>query len=150
MKSKLLLLAGACTLALTGVAHAADNTMTVTASINGACGFVLPTSTLAFGVLDPTSSADATGTASVDYWCTTGTVASTTAGNGANWDGSVRRMKDGTNYVPYSLAVAGGTGTGAGKSNPLTMTVTGTVANGNYINAAVGAYVDTVTLTVTP
>lgn len=152
MKSKLLFLVGACALGVTGIAQAADNTMTVTASLNGACGFVLPNSTLAFGVLDPTSAANATATTTVDYWCTTGTVAATVHNNGANWDGSNIRMKEtsSANYIPYSLAVAGGAGTGAGKSSPLTMTVTGTIANANYVNAAVGSYADTVTLTVTP
>jgi spore coat protein U-like protein len=151
MKTKLLATAAALALGMTSAVQAADtNTLTVTADINGACGFQLPTSTLAFGVLDPTSVADATASVDIDYWCTVGTTAATVAGDGDHFSGS-RRMNDGgTNYIPYDLGLAGHTGTGLGKSTPLTMTVTGTIANGDYVNAAVGAYADTVVLTLTP
>jgi spore coat protein U-like protein len=138
----------------TGAAVAAGtNTLTVSASVVGVCQFSTTSSTLAFGNLDPSSTSDATATGSVAYWCTKGTVASTAAGNGANYDAtnSIRRMKNGSDYIPYSLNVTGGTGTGAGKgSTALSLSLGGTIINGDFINASAGAYADTVTLTITP
>lgn len=151
MKSKILLVAGACALAMTGFAQAADNTMTVTASVKGACGFSSSTSLLDFGQLDPTSTADAVKNVSIGYWCTKGQVASTSVTASANGTALNPRMKGtGGTFIPFSLAIAGGNGTGLGKNNPLSMTVTGTILNADYVDAAVDSYTDTVTLTLTP
>jgi len=153
MKTKLLILAGVCSLGVSafGTAYAGDtNTLTVSASVTGTCKFNSATSALAFGALDPSSTGNATAAGATTYWCTKGTVASTAADNGANYSAPNRRMTNGTEYIPYSMTLTGGTQTGAGKGTPLTLSLAGTITNADFINASAGAYADTVTLTVTP
>jgi len=137
-------------------AASTTHTISVSATIVGNCRFNTagPTTlTLANSgaVIDQSLGTDATGSASVTYRCTTGTVASTTADNGLNFSGS-RRVFDGTNYMPYALGLAGGagTGTGHGAGQDLTLTVSGTITAANHQNAPAGAYADTVVLTITP
>jgi len=154
MKTKILLVAGVLGVVGFGSVMAGDtNTLTVTATVVGTCKFNSATSSLAFGSLDPSSASDASATGSTTYWCTKGTVASTTADNGSNYSGTSRRMSNGAatpEYIPYSLTLAGGTQTGAGKGTPLTLGLSGGILNADYINVSAGAYTDTVTLTVTP
>jgi len=152
MKTKLLISAVALGLGMAGVAHATDtNTLAVSATVLNACGFEFPGAThnLAFGNLDPTSTADATATVNIKYWCTVGTAASILPDGGLHNSGGPR-LSNGTNFIPYALTLTGNTGTGAGKMSMLTMTATGTIANSNYVNAPVGSYTDTVVLTLTP
>lgn len=154
MKQKLMV-AGLCAAGLlaSGAALAADtNTLTVNASVTGTCKFNSATSTLDFGALDPSSTSNATASNTTTYWCTKGSVASTTAGNGLNYSGTSRQLvgPSPTDLIPYSLSLTGGTQTGAGKSTPLTLTMNGGINNSNYINATAGSYSDTVTLTITP
>jgi spore coat protein U-like protein len=52
-------------------------------------------------------------------------------------------------YIPYTFTYTT-TGTGKGKSTAITMDIASTVAETNYINALVGSYADTVTLTINP
>lgn len=134
-----------------GSALAADtNTLTVTANVTGTCKFNSTTSTLAFGALDPSSAGPATANATTAYWCTKGTIAAASADTGANPSGTTRRMKNGTEYIPYSLTLSGEAQTGLGKGTSLTLGLAGSIANADFINAAAGAYEDTVTLTINP
>lgn len=138
----------------TGAFAADTNTLTVSASVTGTCKFSTATSTLDFGALDPSSSANATASGSVNYWCTKGTTATVSAGGGLN-NSSGNRMKGAVvgDFIPYSMTLNGGataTGTGAGKSSPLTVALAGTITNANYINASADAYSDTVVLSVSP
>jgi spore coat protein U-like protein len=136
----------------TGAAVAApgNHTLTVSASVVGVCQFSSSASTLGFGNLDPSSTSDATATGSVGYWCTKGTIASTTSDNGLNPDGSNnRRLSNGSEYIPYNLTLSGGTGTGTGKTgSSLSISLSGAIVNSNFINATAGAYTDTVVLTI--
>jgi hypothetical protein len=54
-----------------------------------------------------------------------------------------------SNYIPYSFAYTT-TGTGAGASTTVNMDIASQVLGADYINAAAGAYSDTVTLTINP
>lgn len=137
-----------------GAGLADTNTLTVSASVTGTCKFSSATSTLSFGALDPSSASDASASNTTTYWCTKGVVASTSAGDGSNFSGGSRRMA-GTgaaagDFIPYSLALAGGTQTGVGPGTPLTLTIDGDIVNADYVNATAGSYSDTVTLTITP
>lgn len=138
---------------VSGAAMAATNTMTVSASVVGTCRFSAATSTLAFGALDPSSVADGAGSVNVNFWCTRGTAYSMTDDDGLNETGvNANRMQHAvtpTEYIPYSINYAAA-GTGLGATSPITLTVTGAIANADYINALEGAYADTVVLTVTP
>ena len=147
-----------CALLTSGAALAGNtNTLKVTASITGTCNFDAANNTggnatLAFGTLDQTSTAPATATqTSLDYWCTNGTTAtSLSADNGLYFSGSRRLNNGGTGYIPYTLTVTDPGGAGTGKSNPITVTFDGDIANADYIDAPAGTYSDTVTLTITP
>ncbi len=115
------------------------NTLTVQASVTGTCKFNSAASTLPFPALDPSVGTDVNATqALLTYWCTN--------------SGTQRRMKGpgATDFIPYSLTLAGGAQTGQGKSTNLNLTLDGIVLGTDYINATAGVYSDTVTLTITP
>ena len=136
-----------------GVALGADsNTLTVSASVTGSCRFSSGTSTLNFGTLDQNSGADATATGSTQFWCTRNASYTLSANNGLYYDTN-RRMRhatEATEHIPYNLSFTPTTGTGAGKASPITLSLSGTVTNANYVNAIAGNYADTVTLSITP
>jgi spore coat protein U domain-containing protein, fimbrial subunit CupE1/2/3/6 len=140
---------------MVGVASAGGtNTLTVNATVLGACYFNTATSTLPF-TLDPSSGANAVATVVPTFWCTRGTTVTTlSAGNGLNYLAGSNRMKSAANpteFIPYSLALSAASMLGAGKSNPINLTVTGTVLNANFINAlAANDYSDTVVITIAP
>ena len=137
-------------------AASTTHTLSVSANVTGNCRFnnAGPTAvTIANsgGAIDPTVAIDATGTANVAFRCTTGTTSTIAANNGANFSTS-RRVAQGTNFMPYALALVGtaqvGTGHGAGQDK--TLGVTATIVQADFVNAAAGAYADTVILTITP
>jgi spore coat protein U-like protein len=157
---KKLLAAMAATVALsviiTGSAVLAGgtNTLTVNATVSGTCQFITPTSTLSF-TLDPSSAANATATTIPTLWCTRGTTATITVGNGTNFTGGNKRMKslaNPTEFIPYTLALTPvGVITGLGKNTPISLTISGTVLTADYVNAlAANDYTDTVVITITP
>jgi spore coat protein U-like protein len=55
-----------------------------------------------------------------------------------------------TEYIPYTLTLSPLTGSGSGKATPITLNISGTITNANYINAAAGNFADTVVITITP
>jgi hypothetical protein len=53
--------------------------------------------------------------------------------------------------ILYSLALTPASGSGTGKNTPITLLVTGTVLNADYVDAmALNDYTDTVVLTIAP
>jgi spore coat protein U-like protein len=169
------LLAGAAGLALlTGfnsqaMAATETGTLSVSATITSACS--IGDGTLSFGNLagitangDGTASdasdVDATASSQITYVCTNGTSAAIT-GTSVNYSASDHtwHMKSGDNDVAYLLYSDAGktqlfddqsgndiavTGTGT----PDSITLYGTIA-GSELNKPIGAYTDTVTLTIT-
>jgi spore coat protein U-like protein len=150
-------LAAASLLALSAVqanAATATSNLAVTLNINALCA--VGAGTLDFGTnsnLGGAANIDATGSFAVT--CTSGATYNTTLGNGGNYSGSSRRLINGAaNYVNYSLysdsgrttpwATVAGTGTGASQ----TVSVYGRIPSGQA-NAAIGAYTDSVLITVT-
>jgi spore coat protein U-like protein len=149
MKRAILAVAAVTFLLVAGAAMAADtNTVTVTASVTGTCKFSSPTSTLGFGALDPSSSADATATTSVSFWCTKGTTATLTDDDGLHKlvaDGNrMQHQADSNEYIPYSFSYTPSSLTGSGPNVPTTLTITGTITNAEYVDALAGSYSDTV------
>ncbi len=134
-------------------AHAADsNGIAVSVTVPPMCKFNVATSTLNF-TLNAASTANATASTSVTYWCTKGTAATVSTGAGLYPSAGMGRMRHSTiltSFIPYSLGLVGGTQTGGGKSVPLTLTINGTVLNAAYINSDVGTYSDTVSVTISP
>lgn len=154
MKKLLILLAVALIVMMTGiVVLAADNTLTVNATVTGTCKFITPASTLSF-TLDPGSGDDATATVTPTFWCTKGSAVAAASDNGLNGVLTQKKMKStahDSELIPYSIALTPGSTTGSGKSTPINLLVTGTVLNADYINAmAYNDYTDTVVITITP
>jgi len=136
----------------TGVAFADTNTFTVQASVIGICKLSSGTSTLDFGALDPSLTSDGAATTTVNFWCTKNAGYTVAANNGAHFGSGSKRMEGPTaaDLIPYSLSNNPSTGIGSGKTTPIVLTLTGSILNADYVNAAVGSYSDTVTLTITP
>ena len=158
MKKLMVLVVAMTIIAMAGVAMAASqtNTLTVNATVSGSCKFNSNTSTLAFGVIDPTSASDAIVSIPITYRCTNGTAGTgIDIGNGqyGGTNGVPNYMSDGTNSLKYTLAITGdtATGTGFGAGQDKTATVTGTVAVTDFQNAvASSGYADSVILAINP
>lgn len=140
--------------------------ISVSASVTGVCKIVDATSTLAFGALNP-----ATGGTVNAVWsggkfsCTKGTSYTITSDDGL-WEsasgGASNRMRltgatgagctNAYECIRYTLTSAtSGTGLGiGGGANDISFAVTGQTLIADYVNASVGSYADTVTLTVSP
>ncbi len=121
------------------------------------------TSTLAFGALDPAAGGTVNATyGGGTFTCTKGQAFTVTSDDGL-WESSAgganNRMKlaaatdcsVATNCIRYTLAsITSGTGAGHGAGNEISFAVTGQTLIADYQNANLGAYGDTVTLTVAP
>ena len=114
-----------------------------------------PSATLAFGNIDPSSSANATATATLTIRCGG---ASPTVSYALNHDSGLHetgvnanRMKHATlnEYLPYAFALSPSSAT-IPKNTNQTITITGTMTPANFQNAAMGTYADTVVVTVSP
>ena len=155
MVKRIILIVAIALIAFSGVALALDtNTVTVTANVIGTCKFASATSTLAFGALDPSSALDASGSATVDFWCTRNASYSIVDDDGLHETAvdanRMQNVADATEYIPYSFSYNPAAGTGSGPSTPITLTMNGLINNADYVNAAVGNYSDTIVLTITP
>lgn len=133
-------------------ALAADTaSVAVSATVSGNCKFNSG-GAVSF-TLDPSATADAAGTVTQPaFWCTKGSSFTLSDDDGANESGvGAQRMKHATlaEYIPYSFAYTT-SGTGTGKGTPITLDISSTVVNANFVNASAGAYADTVTLTINP
>ncbi|MGZ8447796.1 MAG: spore coat protein U domain-containing protein [Candidatus Deferrimicrobiaceae bacterium] len=140
-------------LAAGGVAWAVDTTtLTVSASVTETCKFSSATSTLNFGVLDPSTPVVTNGSTSTRTWCTKGVTTDTvSANNGANYSGASRRMAGpGGDFIPYSLTLTPDSNPNAGPATPRTLAIGGTVRAADYTGVGAGSYSDTVTLSINP
>ncbi len=142
------------TSAICNAAVAADTaTVGVSANVTGTCKFNSGGS-VSF-TLDPSSSSNATGTATQPaFWCTKGasyTISDDFGINEASAGAAPRRMKHATltEYIPYSFSYTA-SGTGNGKTSPISLDISASVVNADFVNASAGSYADTVTLSITP
>ena len=139
-----------------GFAVAGDTqNLGVSASVTATCKFLTTAQTLTFGAIDPSGTATPSGSgATVTYRCTKGTAATgVTLGNGGNFLTGSRRLGNGTDFIPYSLSLTGGTATGAGFGSAITgsaLTFTAGIVASDYQNVSAGTYTDTVLMTLTP
>lgn len=142
--------------ALSGAAFGAGtNTVTVSATVLGTCAFNAAASALAFGNLDPSLVTDASAATSVTFWCTKNAAYSVTDDDGLYETGiNANRMISATvvptEYIPYTMSYNPSAGTGAGFASPITLNISGTVLNADYIGASADTFSDTVTITVNP
>jgi len=120
------------------------------------CRFRTASATLDFGLLDPGNPANAMVNATVGFRCNGGprNVTFAISSNDGLHESSpgAPRMRHNvqlTEFLPYSLAWNPASGTVPRNQDQL-LTVTGTVLGASYGSAAVGAYSDTVTLSILP
>ncbi len=138
-----------------GATMAASDLINVSATVKGTCQFNTTGTTVSFS-LDPSSTADVTGTVinPPQFWCTKGTVYSIGDDGGLQPNGVPYEMEHNTllgETLPYTFSyVDDGTGTGTGKSGAINITINSTVANSAFVDASVGDYNDWVTLTINP
>ena len=141
-------------------------TVNVTATVLGHCKFIpnSPTTTLAFGNLDPTVGTNKDATTSLNFKCSKGVTYTIQANDGSNADGPTNRMTNGTDFIPYTFCYTTDTtpitpcnsdtspvtGTGLGGGTTVTLNISGTVLGADYINVSPGSYSDTVTVTLSP
>jgi len=150
----------AATVAMLGTtgAQASDNiNVTVNATIVGVCKFngsqtpvVNITNTGSGSNIDPSLSADATGTANVTYRCSNGTTPNFSA-SPSTQNLTCASCPSGSNSMSASIGyTSGGAGTGLGSGQDKTLVVTGTITSATYANASAGSYTGTLTVNVTP
>jgi len=120
------------------------------------CKFNNPSSaTLGFGNIDPSSSANATATATLTIRCggASPTVSYALTDDSGLYETGVNanRMKHATlnEYLPYAFALTPSSGT-MPKNTDQTITLTGTITPASFQNAAMGAYADTIVVTLNP
>lgn len=138
------------TVGLTAVmpAGAADSlTVTVNANVIGVCKFFNGPYSITIANsgtdIDPSLSTTATGTANIEYRCSNGQnptfslPASVTLTGAGSMDAT----------ITYT---GGGAGTGMGAGQAKTLAVTGTIAEADFQNKSVGAYSNTITVSISP
>ena len=149
-------LVGAC-----GLAHAADTgSISVSAEVRGICKFTninplsIVTPTLTY--LDPSSTADGTGTAVISYKCTKGYTPGTFSVGGS----TTGTYTANTATTALAGAAAGNTTTipftitwgarpqGQGFSTAVDITLTGTILNANFVDAPADTYSRSVSLAI--
>ena len=139
-------------------ANTATATLAVSATVSPNCS--VTGGTLAFGSYSPISAANTDQTGTVQVTCAKGTTATVGLDAGANASGSTRQMSNGSDQLAYELykdssrtSVWGNSGSeqlslAAATSNAAQpLTVYGRIAGSQ--NVGLGAYSDTVTVTVT-
>lgn len=153
--NKLALLGMLCTAGLFGnvAALAATSNLPVSATVVGTCKFV--TAGAVTFTLDPSSAAAAPGSVTAPtFWCTKGASYSVTSGNGTNASGTQKRLSNGATtpeYINYTLSLTtNASGTGSGPATAISLGVSSSVANADFVGASAGSYSDSVLLTITP
>lgn len=130
-----------------GQALAANTTTVgVSAAVQGICKFGSASgSTLDFGTLDPTATTVATAIVGLPFQCTKSMASAASISSGGT------ALVSGSNTLTYSSSLTGTVQTGAGFGGAtLTMTLNGSVAAAAYQAAAVGTYVDSIVVSVSP
>jgi spore coat protein U-like protein len=140
-------------------ALADTGTLSVSASITPTCKLA-SVPPMAF-TLNPTSALDATQTSGVTYRCTKGTAptgftvggASAATGFSSGTTNALVGTGTNTDKLQYSIAWANpttaGTGLGTGVT-PVTVTLTGTILNAQFVNATADTYSGSVAVVITP
>ena len=139
-------------------AAAALLTVPISAFSNGnSCAFQARGLSMSFGLLDPSSGANVTSSASAATLnanrvgdCSAGQTMTVSGGPGQYFAGGSRRLSNGSDFIRYSLALPTAGMPGPGNGNYIAFTFNGTVLGADYQNASAGSYSDTVVITVTP
>ncbi|MDE2606268.1 MAG: spore coat protein U domain-containing protein [Burkholderiales bacterium] len=142
-----------------GVPARADTSQLAVSAVvlsNSICRFLTGPATLNFGTIDPSSGTAATASTTMQFWCW-GFVGTTTysvqAGNGLYSPGAglrrVRHTTSTSDFMAYTLNLSPASAT-VGRFAIQTVTVSGSIAPTEFQNARVGAYSDTVVISLDP
>lgn len=129
--------------------------ISVTVLTNSNCKFTtLPGTTLAFGALNMSGAGPATAQLTAAFKCggsAPTAVYSVTPSNGLHFGGGTRRLQhtNAVDHIPYSLVASPATGSVA-KNTIVNVTITGSIALADYLDAVEGSYSDTVVISVQP
>jgi len=144
--------AGALGLAAAMPAAAADSvTVTVNATIIGVCKFFTAAPVLDIrntgtsgSNIDPSSSTTATGTVPIEYRCSNGTTPIFTVPTSVT-------LNSGSNSMVATISSSNsGAGTGMGSGQAKTLTVNGSILQAGFQDKPVGAYTNTMVVSVLP
>lgn len=132
---------------IAGLAAAADSSsLTVTATVAAVCKFS-SVPAISFNI-DPSGTGVQSGTSSVTYRCTNGTTPSFGTGAGTLTGRTLTRALGGT--MGYDLSVAAPSAGDGFSTAPEAVVLTAGVAQAAYQDAVAGAYVETLSLTISP
>ena len=155
MKTSIRAIAAAALALAASTGFAADNlSLNVTASVAAVCNLTL-SGPMAFGALDPTSTANATASVTASYKCTKGTaVTSFTVDGGitGTYAGSMTGAGATPDSIPYTITWTNPTAyTGGGLGSAVaakTVSLGGTITNANYVNVKPDSYAGSVSIAV--
>jgi hypothetical protein len=154
LKGCLAVAAVAAMMGSTGAQASDSVSVTVNATIVGVCKFftaapvVNITNTGTGSNIDPSSATSATGSAAILYRCSNGTSPTFTVPATATV--TCAACAGTPTMTPAITSTNGGAGTGLGTGNDKTLTVTGTILQAAFQNAAAGAYTGNITVSVSP
>lgn len=134
---------------IVGSSYAATQTVPVTASIQGVCKFSGTIATVAFGLIDPSTTGVKTSPLVFGYNCTKGTTATLTSGTPTAMTSSTTPI----DTIPFQVgALPGGIlGTGFGTGSTTTnVSVPVTIQQIDYQNVKADTYAGSVVITITP
>lgn len=148
MAKNLLRLLICCSLLLQSMVLASGSTMNIRIYVEGGCSFINTSNLIMnFGEL---SQGNKTITGTAPVFCTNGTQFTVRLSEGLHASGQQRQLAqtNGSGRLPYSLTASPTSGQSTG--NIIDILLTATVKETDYQNLPIGAYSDTVVLTVDP
>lgn len=131
--------------ASSGFAASDTATLNVTASVAAVCKLTL-SGPMAFGALDPTSTANATASVTASYKCTKGTVTTSFTVNAQStgtYSGTMTGAAATPDSIPYTITwtdPAVYTGLGMGAVTAGSVTLAGSITNSDYVNVKPDSY----------
>lgn len=134
---------------IVGSAYAATQTVPVTATIQGVCKFSGTIATVAFGVIDPSTTGVITSPLAFGYNCTKGTTATLTLGTITPMAGATAPIDS----IPFTVGTlpAGVLGTGFGTGSTTTsVSVLVSIAQSAYQNVKADTYTGSVVVNIAP
>lgn len=143
--------AAALAVAASSTAFADSQNLVVTANVAGVCKLnTIPGMTFA---LDPTVGTNQTQTTTVSYKCTKGTAPTSMTVGGALAAAGYSGTLTGPSAMPYTIAWTAPATAGSGLGSAVTavnVTLTGSILGTDYVNAAAGAYTETIAVVIVP
>jgi len=143
-------------LASPAVQAADSTTVTINATIVGVCKFFTTTPVMNINNtgtgsnIDPSLAGPATGSALINYRCSSGTAPAFTVPATATVTCTTSATCGSATMTPTIASTGGGNGSGMGSGQNKTLTVTGSIAQASYENSPVGPYAGSMVVSIAP